>query len=210
MVAVGQTGNAIFRFGGLKFNGPLDSDGQYTPDYLQSSELTDLGAITSAGIFINNWVNDNYSPGGGDKPELQLDALDSAAADMNAHSTPGNSNRYIVLVTDDVFHFLNDQTVCYTGPQESFGGSSKQVLGSTGVIADLQNSGCKVYISLYDVGGNPRVEEYNSQYTTLQQVYTGLDVSGNFDTVKVNDSDLSTMYTFDKLKAQITANWPAN
>ena len=45
MVAGGQTGSAVFRFGGLKFNGPLDSDANGTPDYLQSSELTDLARL---------------------------------------------------------------------------------------------------------------------------------------------------------------------
>ena len=45
---------------------------------------------------------------------------------------------------------------------------------------------------------------------TLQDVYIGLDVNGNFDTVNTSASNLSIMYTFDKLRTQIMANWPAN
>ncbi len=123
-----------------------------------------------------------------------------------------------MLITDDVFHFLNDQTLCYTGSGQSNGGSTKQVSGQTGVITDLQNSGCKVYISLYGNGTSQLVTDYLSYFYpslnpanyNLEAVYYGLDVNGNFDTVNTNATNLSTMYTFDKLRAQIMANWPAN
>ncbi len=89
-----------------------------------------------------------------------------------------------------------------------------------GVESDLANSGCKVYISLYDTldgNGNSTDQPYVDQYLSLvnwtgptdalRDVYYGLDVSGAFDTV--NTSGSGTIYEFDKLESQIMANWPA-
>lgn len=72
-----------------------------------------------------------------------------------------------------------------------------------GAMATALASISRLYIVLTSV-------DWTGATDTLQDVYTGLDVSGNFDTVYTNDSNLSTMYTFDKLKAQIMANWPAD
>ncbi len=184
------------RLGGLKFNDPEVSG----PDTLNANEFRSLSAFSSVSNFESAWLNDGYQPNGGDSPELQLDALDSAAQDMTTYSTPGYVNRYIVLITDNVFHYLydpyGDSNPCYSN-----------LIPST-VIADLQNSGCKVYISLYDDGDADLLNLiylYNSDYTTLRQVYTGLDVNGDFDTVNLS----SPIYTFDKLEPQIMAHWPA-
>lgn len=86
-----------FRLGGMKFN-----EGDYLiGDYLELSSMNSFANVTS---FISGWVYDSYGPNGGDGEELQLDALHIAAEDMNLCSTPGNANRYIVLITDDTFH----------------------------------------------------------------------------------------------------------
>ena len=182
----------IFKLGGIKFNEP----GSYNPgpgDSIDPNELTHLGAITSTGNFINNWIYDGYRPDGGDAPERQLDALDSAAQDMNARSISGNPNRYIVLITDSVFHCLGD------------GGPSTLIKGDTnsGEIQKLTATGCEVYISLWDNG---------TWQPALQTTYGGLTVNGGeFDPPDMDSGTTSNaLYPLNKLRTRIMANWPSN
>ncbi len=103
---------------------------------------------------------------------------------MNADSTPGNPNRYIVLVTDGPYH-------------ENERGSS---LTQSQVISALADSECQVYISLYINGqlSPPSAEGYGS-----------LTVNGAFDKVNTQAADIRYLYTFDNLRARIMANWPS-
>ncbi len=172
---------AVLRLGGIKFNGPDSGNGQ---DSINVSQFTSLASFTTVAAFKSSaWLYDGYSPNGGDAEELQLDALDSAAQDMVAHSTPGNPNRYIVLVTDSAFH-------------DDEGGST---VTESQVTSELTGSGCKVYISLYDYDGSwiwP---------SSPEDTYAGLDINGGFDDMDYN-TDLAHMYEFDKLKAEILGN----
>ncbi len=104
------------------------------------SEFASLSSFTDLDSFSTDWVNDGYSPNGGDGPELQLDSLCLGAQDMIAYSTPGNPNTYIVEITDSIFH-------------DDEGGST---VTEPQTISDLTSSNCKVYISLWDEGwGEP-------------------------------------------------------
>jgi len=171
----------------VKFNEP---DGQFGTDEIlvsgSSSQLVSLSAFVRVSSFISTWVNNDYGPDGGDPQELQLDALHIAAQDMNTYSTAGNPSRYIVLITDNVYH-------------EHEGGST---VWKQDVITELTNSGCKVYISLW---------VQNPLDPWLNPYYEGLLVNGGeFDVPRSNPPDLAHLYPLDNLRARILANWPSD
>ena len=173
----------IFKLGGVKFN-------EGSPDYIQldpsNTQLASLGAFAGVASFISTWVNNDYGPDGGDPQELQLDALHIAAQDMNAHSTPGNPNRYIVLITDNIYH-------------EHEGGST---VWKQDVVAELTNSGCKVYISLWEV--DPANPQLVGPYEDL------LVNTGEFDAPNQDTRFVEDMYPLDKLRVRILAGWPSD
>lgn len=127
------------RLAGVKFNEGHD----VCDDSVNLAQLTSLGSFASVSGF-QIWLNDGYERFGGDWDELQLDALDLAAQDMNACSNSSNPRRYIVLITDWTYHYAGDS--CDTC----------SILNESDVARELNDSGCHVYISLYEypeVGG---------------------------------------------------------
>lgn len=117
-----------FRVGCVRFN-----EGQYEPyiqDSILQSECKSLAQFTTLSAFTE-WLNSSYEPEGGDRPELQLDALHFAAQDMSAHAV--SPRRYIVLITDSDFH-------------ENEGGSTVTMVQ---VVSELTATGCPVFISLW-------------------------------------------------------------
>ena len=121
------------RLGGVKFNEGMS----YCDDSINMSQLSSMESFTTVNDFISGWVNNGYSPVGGDAPELQLDALHLAAEDMNAYGVPGR--RYVVLITDNTFHE----------------GQCGSIVTEQQVIDELIASGCMVYISLWDEAYQP-------------------------------------------------------
>lgn len=147
-----------------------------------------MDSFTTITNFISSWVYNGYSPDGGDPAELQLDALHLAALDMNEYSTPDNPNRYIVLITDNVFH----QNEC-----------GSEVTKSQ-VINELTASGCRVYISLW--------EETPTSTNFRDYWYNGLNVNtGEFDPTNYSIGiPVEDLYPLAKLRARIIADWPSN
>ena len=113
-----------FRAGCVRFN-------EGYPDSILESQKRSLSQFTTLTAFVN-WLDTSYRPNGGDDAELQLDALHWAAQDMGANAT--SSLKYIVLITDDDYH--NHE-----------GGSTVWL---DDVVQELTDSGCPVYISLWD------------------------------------------------------------
>lgn len=175
--------NVILKLGGVKFNDPYSGAGT---DNIDMAQFTSLNSFSSVTGFISSWLNNGYSPDGYDAAELQLDALHLAAQDVNAYSTAGNPNRYIVLITDNVFH-------------ENEGGSS---VTKSQVTTELTNSGARVYISLW---------EQTAESTYLQdQVYNGLAVNaGEFDQAnRVPSAAIEDKYPLARLRARVMTDWP--
>jgi len=169
------------RAGGVKFDLGVDMDGQIATDYIEEDEKRPFDWFDDLDGFTYWWLADGYSANGGDWPELQLDALDYAAQEMNAHAT--DSRKFIVLVTDDVYHYLGDGYLAST--------ETKQ-----GVTDALTASGCSVFISLWDT--------YDSTHTYLQSYwYSGLAVNnGGFDAADY-ETTTNIKYPFVGLKASI-------
>jgi len=164
----------------VKFN-----EGEYPgDDAMDMAQLESLSGFTSVSDFLSGWLDKPYWPNGGDAAELQLDALHLAAQDMNAYSTAENPNRYIVLITDNVFHYLND------------GSGTNTTMTKAGVTEELTSSGCRVYISLWE------------GYLQLQDTYDGLQVNGEFDPVDYEAEELAGIYPLARLRARIMADWP--
>jgi hypothetical protein len=179
-----MTAGVVLKLGGVKFNEPGAIS---SAEEIVDSELSSLDAFATVDSFISDWVHDDYAPNGGDEPELQLDALHLAAQDMGDYSTPGNPNRYIVLITDHEFHYLND-------PYPSSGCS---VLTKADEVDELTTSGCRVYISLW--GG------------AYEGDYQGLTVNGGeFDPSGDDYSDMDKKYPLARLRARIMADWPTD
>ena len=162
--------------GGVKFNEP--SGGGSCNDSIDIDQFISLDSFTSVADFINVWVKNGYAPDGGDNPELQLDALQLGVQDMNAYSTPSNPNRYIVLITDDVFH----ENTCGSTVTEG------------DVIDELTASGCRVYISLWEDPSDPWLDSY----------YDDLLVNGGeFDPCNYYTPETGAKYPLARLRARI-------
>jgi len=172
----------IFKVGGVKFNDPRDISPSI--DSIDPDQLSSLTDYTTLNDFVANWIDNGYSPSGGDPQELQLDALHLAVTDMNSYSVPGNPNRYIVLVTDAPFH-------------ENEGGS---VVTEDQVKSELAASGCKTYLSLWDDG-------YWS--APLVQLYQGLTINGDYDPVD-RQAYTAALYPLNKVRARIMELWPSD
>ena len=169
----------VFRVGGIKFNeGESDCDDKI---YLEEGDqFQSLHAFTTVNDFINNWVDTDYSPRGGDTPELQLDALYYAVQDMNAYCTPWNSNRYIVLITDSPYH-------------EDGCGSE---VAKQQVVDELTDSGCQTFISLW--------ESTPESHTLETYWYNNMTVNGGeFDPPEYFAEDPEGLYPLDALRDDI-------
>lgn len=183
-----EAAGVLLKVGGVKFNepyteyDPIQGDRLLLPD-----EMALLDAFVDVEAFIDNFVNDGYTPYGGDGPELQLDALHLAATDMNGYSTQGNPNRYIVLITDAPFH--EDDYDPYTGSGSHYSEAE--------VVDELTESECKVYISLWGAG-------YEGIYSSLTVNTGALDPSGD------QSSPIDRKYPLTKLRARIAADWPTD
>jgi len=175
------------RVGGIKFNDTM-ATGEwcwYDPDTMNFDRLRSLKSSTTVADFVSNWVYDGYAAGGNDCPELQLDAFHYAVQDMAAHSIPDNPNRYIVLITDQDYHEDYDELH----------------LTKQGMVNELTNSGCHVYISYWEqIAQCPGLPDVD-----LQQRYDGLTVNGAFDP---STTQGPIYYPLTNLHDAILANWP--
>ncbi len=179
-----------FRVGGIKFNNPYEGDGTDSIETDSSGNptarvFTSLSGFQSVAGF-DSWVDNGYDPSGGDSPELQLDALHYAAQDMDAYSTPNNPNRYIVLITDNTYHYANDPYGPYPGDVWPSN------LTVNGVASELTSSGCQVYISLWE-------DAYHNDYTNLVVNGGQFDPSNSAGT----DQEGNWKYPLDNLRARI-------
>lgn len=181
-----KTMGVNFKLGGVKFNEPGEIYPYEVIDV--ANQFKSLNNFTTVNNFISGYVNNGYSPNGGDWPELQLDALHLAVEDMSEYSTPGNPNRYIVLITDYWFH-QNE-------------GGSEVTKGQ--VINELTASGCSVYISLWE----------ESEFSTYlrDNWYCGLNVNGGeFDPANYElSAEIKDKYPLANLRDRIIANWPSD
>jgi len=174
------------KIGGVKFNEP----GDYLPSREEilsgapgqpegSSQLSSLSDFTDIADLISGWVHNGYSPYGGDFTELQLDALHLAAEDMNDNSASGNPNKYIVLITDYDYHYKDD-------------GSGKSTLTEDEVRDELEDSGCAVYVSLW---------EDQHQWDSCYEDFLVND--GEFDPCDRVAGQMEDKYPFTRLRSRI-------
>ena len=170
-----------FRTGVVRFNEPPGSSGA---DYILTTQERSLSAFTTLQSFID-WLDVGYGPFGGDFPELQLDALHYAAVDMDAHAT--SPHKYIVLITDNVYHYAGD-------------GSGFTTLTKPGMISELTATGCPVYISVWDPGDAYQLE--------TNDWYGGMTVNaGGFDPSKDGENNpTQPLYPLANLRARILSD----
>ncbi|MGQ9809615.1 MAG: hypothetical protein ACUVS8_13970, partial [Armatimonadota bacterium] len=142
------------RLGGVKFN----DENLIRPDQVRS-----LAQFRSVRRFIEEYLDQWYEGNSHSSvQELQLDALMLAANDLAANAAPGNTqNRFVALVTDAAYHYLDDP----------YGGTERSSLTKAGVTQTLELSGAHVHISLWEFDNSLR-----------NAVYDGLNVNdGQFE-----------------------------
>ncbi len=149
------------RLAGTKFN---EAGGA------QAEQTRSFTTFTSAQRFIDDFINDKFEAyGGGDYPELQLDALVTGATELAQH---GAGQHIVILVTDSTYHYRGDPP-----------GSEQSLYTKAETISALQAASAATYIGFYSMcndcvtGPDPYCDEY--------AVYIGLDVGGAIECVNL-------------------------